>query len=229
MLRLGPGWYQRLSRASSGISHLLYWYVTDNLPSVIHDLLLIFISNFTDTKPLQSLPPHIIFVQMTSIFCFLNPYTKEKALSSPFTTGVVMFSWALPVTLKHMLDHSECLGGTAQFGGLAELKDREHFYVRESKKKKKPNDCTVYESQLSICIRFYCTETSAAVLSTGAFCSTMQFLIQTWATARACLTWWPRCSPRSRMKATPSGALSASWRTPSSSARHAMKTWRGSW
>lgn len=47
-----------------------------------------------------------------------------------------MFSWALPVTLKHMLDHSECLGGTAQFGGLAELKDREHFYVRESKKKK---------------------------------------------------------------------------------------------
>lgn len=47
-----------------------------------------------------------------------------------------MFFWALPVTLKHMLDHSECLGGTTQFGGLAELKGREHFYVRDSKKKK---------------------------------------------------------------------------------------------
>lgn len=175
---------------------------------------------FTDTKPLKRWHP---------LFC-LNPYTKEKArsfISSKVTTGDVMFFWASPVTLKHMLDHSECLGGTTQFGGLAELKGREHFYVRDSKKK--ANHCAVYESQLSICIRFYCTETSAAVLSTGAFCSTMQFLIQTWATARACLTWWPRCSPRSRMKATPSGASSASWRTPSSSARHAMKTWRGSW
>lgn len=57
----------------------------------------------------------------------------------------------------------------------------------------------------------------------------MQCLILTWATAKACLTWWPHCSAKSRMKVIPSGALLASWRTPSSSARRVMKTWRGSW
>lgn len=73
------------------------------------------------------------------------------------------------------------------------------------------------------------TKMFVVVVASGGFCSTMQCLILTWATARACLTWWPRCSLRSRMKATPSGALSASWRTPSSSAPRGTKTWRGSW
>lgn len=45
--------------------------------------------------------------------------------------GLVMFFWALPAMLKHMLDHSECLGGTIHFSGLAALQGRERFYIRK--------------------------------------------------------------------------------------------------
>lgn len=47
--------------------------------------------------------------------------------------GLVVFFWALPAMLKHMLDHSECLGGTIHFSGLAALQGREHFYIGDSK------------------------------------------------------------------------------------------------
>lgn len=49
-----------------------------------------------------------------------------------------MFFWALPA-MEHMLDHSECLGGTIHFSGLAGLQCHEHFYTRDSKKKEAKN------------------------------------------------------------------------------------------
>lgn len=61
---------------------------------------------------------------------------KGSLISSLVSRGVVMFFWALPVMLKHMLDHSECLGGTIHFSGLAGLQGREHFCIRDSKKKR---------------------------------------------------------------------------------------------
>lgn len=73
------------------------------------------------------------------------------------------------------------------------------------------------------------TQMCVFVLAPGGFCSTMRCLIPTWATARACPTWWPPCSLRSKTRATRFGASSASWRTPSSSAPRVTKTWRGSW
>lgn len=148
-----------------------------------------------------------------------------------------MFFWALPAMLKHMLDHSECLGGTILFSGLAELQGQEHFYLR-GRQKKQQQTINVFmmlyrpiTSEVLFTLRCYLSTkmSLAVVLPPGGFCSTMQCLIRTWATARACLTWWPPCSQRSRMKATPSGALSASWRTPSSSAHRGTRTWRGSW
>ncbi len=63
----------------------------------------------------------------------------------------------------------------------------------------------------------------------GVSCWTTPCLTQTWATVRACQTWWLLFWPRSRMRATRSGASWVSWRTPSSSALLEMRIWRGSW
>ena len=66
---------------------------------------------------------------------------QERSLISSLVTrgvgiatakaGLAMFFWDLAAMLKHMLDHSECLGGTIHFSGLAGLQGREHFYIRD--------------------------------------------------------------------------------------------------
>lgn len=120
----------------------------------------------------------------------------------------------------------ECLGGTIHLVWQdcveAVLETVKGVYVYGS-------TVATYSAFFEMLRCYDTTKMFVVVVASGGFCSTMQCLILTWATARACLTWWPRCSLRSRMKATPSGALSASWRTPSSSAPRGTKTWRGSW
>ena len=155
------------------------------------------------------------------------PSYQRSWHSNPWA-GLVLFFWASPAVLKHTcwIIHSvwvgPCFAVVWLSCGVVNISIKESQNVCDALL---PRHVGVFSAER-------CnvgTKMSVAVLAPGGFCSTMQSLIPTWATARACPTWWPRCSPRSRMKATPSGALSASWRTPSSSAPRGMRTWRGSW